>query len=145
MSKTALLDVNVLVALFDPAHPHHGRAHDWLEKSRTRLGELRGDADGLYSGVEQSAVSIGACDVEKVASHLRKLCSDEHHVFWEAGVAFTDERRVEASHVAGHLGITDTYLLAMAVRHKGKLVTFDQSLAKNRGAAGAGLDQLVVL
>lgn len=25
-----LLDVNVLIALFDPAHIHHGSAHNWF-------------------------------------------------------------------------------------------------------------------
>jgi predicted nucleic acid-binding protein len=28
--RTALLDVNVLVALFDPDHVHHEIAHDWF-------------------------------------------------------------------------------------------------------------------
>ena len=30
MSAVALLDVNVLVALFDPDHVHHDIAHDWF-------------------------------------------------------------------------------------------------------------------
>ena len=31
----ALLDVGVLVALFDPAHVHHERAHEWLAANRS--------------------------------------------------------------------------------------------------------------
>ena len=31
MSQVALLDVNLLVALFDPDHIHHDLAHDWFE------------------------------------------------------------------------------------------------------------------
>ena len=30
MKGPALLDVNVLVALFDPDHIHHELAHDWF-------------------------------------------------------------------------------------------------------------------
>ncbi len=30
----ALLDVNVLIALLDGSHVHHGLAMDWLERSR---------------------------------------------------------------------------------------------------------------
>ena len=30
MSRVALLDVNVLVALFEPEHIHHETAHDWF-------------------------------------------------------------------------------------------------------------------
>ena len=29
-ARVALLDVNVLVALFDPSHVHHTAAHDWF-------------------------------------------------------------------------------------------------------------------
>jgi len=30
----ALFDVNVLIALFDPAHVHHHMAHSWIETHR---------------------------------------------------------------------------------------------------------------
>ena len=30
MSRIALLDINVLVALFDADHVHHDFAHDWF-------------------------------------------------------------------------------------------------------------------
>ena len=35
MSHIALLDVNVLVALFDPDHVHHTLAHDWFADEGT--------------------------------------------------------------------------------------------------------------
>lgn len=31
---TALLDVNFLVALFDPMHLHHEAAHEWFGRNR---------------------------------------------------------------------------------------------------------------
>ena len=34
--SVALLDVNVLVALFDPAHPNHDDAHQWFAANRKR-------------------------------------------------------------------------------------------------------------
>jgi uncharacterized protein len=34
VSRIALLDVNVLVALFDPDHVHHDLAHDWFADQR---------------------------------------------------------------------------------------------------------------
>lgn len=34
MSHPALLDVNLLVALFDPDHVHHEVAHDWFSDHR---------------------------------------------------------------------------------------------------------------
>ena len=38
MSRVALLDVNVLIALFDPAHVNHEIAHDWLADNRASGG-----------------------------------------------------------------------------------------------------------
>src|SRR3970040_203386 len=34
VSRVALLDVNLLVALFDPDHIHHELAHDWFADHR---------------------------------------------------------------------------------------------------------------
>jgi hypothetical protein len=34
VSRPALLDVNLLVALFDPDHVHHELAHDWFADQR---------------------------------------------------------------------------------------------------------------
>jgi predicted nucleic acid-binding protein len=34
MKRVALLDVNVLVALFQPDHVHHELAHDWFAENR---------------------------------------------------------------------------------------------------------------
>jgi predicted nucleic acid-binding protein len=36
VSRPALLDVNVLVALFDPDHVHHELAHDWFGDHRAQ-------------------------------------------------------------------------------------------------------------
>jgi uncharacterized protein len=33
VTRVALLDVNVLVALFDPDHVHHEAAHRWFAAS----------------------------------------------------------------------------------------------------------------
>jgi predicted nucleic acid-binding protein len=35
----ALLDVNVLIALLDAAHVHHGVARDWLQQNRVQITE----------------------------------------------------------------------------------------------------------
>ncbi|MDQ6665287.1 MAG: hypothetical protein M3Z23_12940, partial [Acidobacteriota bacterium] len=35
-ANLALLDVNVLVALFDPAHPSHEDAHRWFSRHRAQ-------------------------------------------------------------------------------------------------------------
>ena len=47
-----------------------------------------------------------------------------------------DERIADAARIHGPRQLTDLYLLALAVRHEGRLVTFDREIAVSaiRGA-----------
>jgi hypothetical protein len=44
-------------------------------------------------------------------------------------VSLRDDELVDFSRVQGHNQITDLYLLALAVKHGGRLVTFDQAIS----------------
>jgi hypothetical protein len=48
------------------------------------------------------------------------------------------------SRVLGHRQVTDAYLLALAVRHEGRFVTFDRRIALEV-VPGARAEHLVVL
>jgi predicted nucleic acid-binding protein len=48
------------------------------------------------------------------------------------------------SRVLGHRQVTDAYLLALAVRHEGRFVTFDRRIALGV-VPGARAEHLVVL
>ena len=53
MSRVGLLDVNVLIALFDPDHVHHEIAHDWFRgQSLGGVGDLSSDRERISSRVE---------------------------------------------------------------------------------------------
>ena len=63
MSRPALLDVNVLVALFDPDHIHHDDAHEWFGENRqdgwatsplTELALARILANPVYTRAQQA-------------------------------------------------------------------------------------------
>ena len=65
--RIALLDVNVLVALFDPDHIHNEAAHNWFSANRqggwatcpiTENGLVRILANAAYSGVHETAEPI---------------------------------------------------------------------------------------
>jgi toxin-antitoxin system PIN domain toxin len=132
MKGTALLDVNVLVALFDPAHPHHGPAHEWFALHRkqrwatcavTQMGCTRVLANPRYPSFKAT--------VSQVVSHLSTFCAAGEHEFWDEAISLTDESRFDATRIASHQGITDAYLLALARKNCGRLVTFDAALAAN--------------
>ena len=140
-----LLDVNVLVALFDPAHPNHEDAHRWFRRSR-------------HSGWASCAVTLNGCvrvlsnpayptvDVTpaQVISRLRTLCADPLHVFWDDDISLLSSSVVDPDFIAGHQKITDVHLLALARRHGGRLATFDRSIPL-RAVRGAGAEHLELL
>lgn len=145
MSRTALLDVNVLVALFDPDHVHHELAHDWFADHRadgwatcpiTENGFLRVLGNPSYG----AAVARPAELVER----LRRFCSSGHHTFWAESVSLRDEKMFNPSLIRGHRQLTDVYLLGLAVKMKGRLATLDRAIPLG-AVVGATRDNLGVV
>jgi hypothetical protein len=66
------------------------------------------------------------------------------HEFWPDDVSLTDTAVFDQRALLGPKQITDRYLLALAVKHGGCLVTFDQAVRPTavQGAAAAHLVQL---
>jgi hypothetical protein len=129
VSRPALLDVNLLVALFDADHVHHDLAHDWFADNRARgwatcaiteAGFVRVLANPGYSSPMSRPVDLVA--------RLRQLCGTSGHRFWAGDVSFLDATLFDCARVAGHRQLTDLYLLGLAHRHDGCLATFDRTM-----------------
>jgi uncharacterized protein len=140
-----LLDVNVWVALFDDAHSHSGIANDFIAK--------RGIKIATCPLIENAVVRVmnlpnygrsGGVGLSKVRDQLRLACTKLNHEFWADDVSLRDEDRFDFTKLHGHNQITDAYLLALAVAHKGALVTFDQRIVLPV-VAGAATKHLIVL
>jgi uncharacterized protein len=110
--RVALLDVNLLVALFDPDHIHHELAHDWFSDNRaegwatcpvTENGLVRVLTNPRYDSPVSTAMAV----VER----LKKFRRSGHHEFWFDGVSLTDESLFKPASARGHRQITDVYLL----------------------------------
>jgi toxin-antitoxin system PIN domain toxin len=126
---THLLDVNVLVALFDPGHLHHDAAHRWFAGVRevgwatcplTENGLVRVVSDPAYPGRRTT--------VADAVDRLRCFTRSGDHVHWPDDVSLLRPGELDGSRLAGYREITDAYLLALAVRHDGALATFDRSV-----------------
>jgi toxin-antitoxin system PIN domain toxin len=143
--KIALLDVNVLVALFDPAHMNHETAHNWFGRHRRRgWATCPLTINGCVRILSSPAYKNVDAPLADVMAHMRKLCSARDHRFWPDTVSILDEDIVYPRTIAGHQKITDVYLLALAWQNGGKLVTFDRSIPV-RAVAGATGDCLEVI
>ena len=140
-----LLDINFLVALFDPRHVNHDTAHhwfgsrfssDWATCSITEAGCIRVLSNPAYPTVSATPI--------EVLRRLDQFCASGGHCFWPDDLslrtAFEDELR---NRLLGHQQLTDFHLAALASRWDGRLVTFDGKL--RRSLEGTRLERAVIL
>jgi len=140
-----LLDVNVLIALCDARHEHHelaarwflaNAAQGWASCPLTQNGAIR---------IMSSPAYPGARPVVQVLSQLQAMCAHAYHRFWPDAVSLVQAGTLNPAHLLGHRQLTDAYLLALAVHHRGCLVTLDGGVAIQmvRGATPVHLLRLL--
>jgi uncharacterized protein len=131
-----LLDVNVLIALCDPAHPHAGAArvffsggltrNGWATCALVQNGFLRIFGSRKYSG--------GPGSPQAARPLLSGLLAMPGHQFWNDDVSFTEE--IAFPNLPAPDGLTDLYFLGLAVKHGGRFATFDQTVDATRIPGG---------
>lgn len=140
----SLLDVNVLIALLDRQHAAHAQAHQWLANNLvdgwascplTENGCLRIMTNPRYPAPVNPVNLLAKLDTAKASAH---------HEFWPDDLSVTDTASFNRSEIRNHHQVTDLYLLALAVKRGGRLVTFDQGIAFS-SVIGVKADNLVIL
>ena len=141
----ALLDVNVLVALFDPDHIHHDVAHDWFADSRSRgWATCPLTENGFVRTAAALARSREPIGVPSLVEGLRTFTSSGRHAFWPDDISLLNGALFDAELSFGHQQLTDIYLLGLAVQRKGVLATFDRRIPMGavKGATRAHVEIL---
>jgi len=124
-----LLDINVLIALIDPAHVQHDRAHEWFRADgRESWATCPLTENGLLRIVGHARYPNSAGTPAAVAELLASLRALPGHEFWTDDISLLDAGRVDSSHILDSAQVTDSYLLALALKRGGKLATFDARL-----------------
>lgn len=138
----ALLDVNALLALVDEEHIHHASIQEWLRRPAnlphgfatcaiSQLGAIRVmSSKGYFKPVE---AQVGA-------QRLRELTAKGHRYLDTPPPC---DEQVRWKTVTSALS-TDAALLATAVAHGCRLVTFDAGIALHL-VAGTKREHLVLL
>jgi len=144
VSRPSLLDVNVLIALFDPGHVHHEAAHDWFADSRADGWATCATTEHGFLRILSHPRSPIDADVAALVASLDVFCGSGHHTYWPEQVSFRDETLFSRSLTLTHRQITDVYLLALATRMGGRLATFDASIPL-RAVVGATPENLAVI
>ena len=123
-----LLDVKVLVAVLVPTHEHHALARQWVV--------TRGAAEGWATcpltelGVIRVCAQLPAAAEHRVRpqTHYSSLrVTNSGHLFWSDAVSPAILLELRQADTARQ--VTDRYLLGLARRYGGRVVTCDHRLA----------------
>ena len=140
----ALLDVNILIALNDEGHIHHLTASRWLAQHMhlgwascplTQNGCLRIMSQPGYSSPKPLAHLIAM---------LQASTHTAYHTMWSEDISLLDDRVFHHARMHSHSQLPDLYLLALAVKNGGRLISFDQRIPLS-AVRGARADHWVKL
>ena len=144
MSVVSLLDANVLLALFDPDHIHHDIAHDWFGEHGPGGWATCPLTENGFLRTVNAVRKADFVPLPDLIEHLRRFQSSGGHHRWNDDLTLLDERLFNAQTIHGRRQLTDIYLLGLAVKRAGRLVTFDHRIPR-AAVKGARHDHLVVL
>ena len=145
LPQRALLDVNVWIALLDDAHQFSEEANAFIESPEARIATCPLVENGVIRIMAMPSYGRGGgLPMHQVRQRLQHACASLDHAFWPDDVSLRDDTLIDFSRVQGHQQVTDLYLLALAVRHGGRLVTFDRAVALS-SVRGATAEHLLVL
>ena len=143
MTAVALLDVNVLVALFDVDHIHHELAHRWFADHRARGWASCPLTENAFLRILSSPrYGPRFTTISDLRVLIKQLRSSGYHEFWPDDISLVEDDLLRPEHMHGPQQLSDVYLLALAVWRGGRLVTLDRKipLASVKGATREHLD-----
>jgi uncharacterized protein len=133
-----LLDVNVLIALIDPAHVQHDRAHEWFAaQGQQAWATCPITENGVLRIVGHPRYPSSPGTPAAVAELMTILLALGGHEFWPDDVTLFDSQHIDSARLLDSGQVTDTYLLALASAHGGQLATLDRHLVTDAAISGS--------
>jgi uncharacterized protein len=135
-----LLDVNVLIALTELKHIHHGMAMKWFGVSRLDWGLCAFSQAGFFRLAMNQ--KLGFYSLEEATNVLAGLTNRPGYRYWPITAEWAELVAPFRERVWGHQQITDAWLLGLAIQEHGILVTLDKAI---RSMAGPKYDKHVLV
>jgi toxin-antitoxin system PIN domain toxin len=132
-----LADVNVLIALMDEDHIHHKIVAKWFDASAE-------DEFGVCAFTETGFLRVttnpktGSHSIEEALDAQASLNNHAGYRFWPMTEGWASLVEPFCERVFGHQQITDAYLLGLAVKEGGVLVTLDKAIRYMAGTQHSG-------
>ena len=140
----ALFDVNALLALFDRDHVHHPAIRDWwAANTRDGWATCAISQNGLVRIMSQPGYARPR-PIGEILNSLASGAAEVSHTFWPQDISIADRKIFDHSRLISHRQITDVYLLALAVKNGGRLISFGKGIPL-AAVRGAKKDNLVSL
>jgi uncharacterized protein len=128
--KAFLLDANVLVAMSWPGHRFHATALRWFASSQSRGWATCPLVQTAFVRiVSNPSFSPRFVSPREAIEALNGSIQHPRHQFWADDLSAPEALGMLIGHIAGHQQVTDAYLVALAVKHGGKLATLDKRIA----------------
>ena len=139
MVTASLFDVNVLIALAHEDHTAHLKAKRWFRSAaEMRWATCPLTEAGFVRVVSNPRYQEPTVDPDEARAMLAALRALPGHQFWPIDFGFEEAVAPFAERFFGHQQVADVYLLALAIRKRGKLVTLDRGLTFLAGDEFAG-------
>lgn len=133
------------IAPFDDAHRSSDRTNAFIAQTGAKIASCPLVEKGVVCVMTSPHYSrCVAPAIQQVRERLHEACNALDHAFWPDEVSLRDDSLFNFGRVQGHNQMTDPYLLALAVRHGGCLVSFDQAIVLT-SVYGATPEQLMLL
>ena len=137
----ALLDTNVLLALLDPFHTGHDRAHEWFSTQKPLGWATCPIVQNGYIRIASQPTYPNPVDTGEALSLLHDFVKTPSHLFWPDSISLIDAQICNPARLVSPKRVTDSYLLALAKANDGQLATFDAKL--NTSAIEGGEAHLI--
>jgi hypothetical protein len=124
-----LLDLNALIALADPDSVHYMAVHEWFDSEgredwgvcpNTEAGFVRVTTNPAYRGATRT--------LPQATAILAEFAKRPGYRYWAISDSWAALTAPFSARLLGHQQVTDAYLLGLAVKENGVLVTFDKGI-----------------
>lgn len=128
-----LADVNVLIALTNKGHVHHAMVKEWFDTLGHRDWGVCAFTEAGFLRLMTNP-KVGSLSVEEATWVLARLSQRAGYRFWPISKGWSSLAAPFIERVFGHQQITDAYLLGLAVKEDGVLVTMDKAIQYMAGS-----------
>ena len=122
----------------DPTHVQHDRAHDWFARmGRRAWATCPLTENGVLRIVGSPRYPSSPGNPAAVAELMTAFLALGGHEFWPDDVSLFNAAYVDTTRLLNSAQITDSYLLALAGAHGGKLTTLNRRMVTAAVTAGS--------